>query len=421
MTGSLQTEELPLAEEPSAPAPSARAQRFTIDGDEGLEWHLELTCARIVSGVRGLIPGRKLEAVLLGGGYGRGEGGVLRGSGGDRPYNDMEFYVAIRGNRHVNEALYGRRLEVLGEILTHLADAEVEFKVTSLAEMAAKAVSMFTYDLAAGHRLLWGKASVDAMPGWGRHVNPENIPHSEATRLLMNRCSGLLFARERLLRRPFAASDADFVRRNIAKAKLACGDAVLTAFGLYHWSCRERHRRLEELARSRSSAWFYSVLRRHAQGVEFKLHPESGPISRDELQKSHEDITAFAQKCWLWLEARRLGAGTTPPAATRRTRPTSARVRPASSTSSSTCAPTASGRGRRRSCGATRARGSSTCWPSFSGRRTRSSTRASEGASRRSSMRAAEASASGPTPTGRSGAASGRVSRTAVACAAGCV
>jgi hypothetical protein len=307
MTGSLQTEELPLAEEPSAPAPSARAQRFTIDGDEGLEWHLELTCARIVSGVRGLIPGRKLEAVLLGGGYGRGEGGVLRGSGGDRPYNDMEFYVAIRGNRHVNEALYGRRLEVLGEILTHLADAEVEFKVTSLAEMAAKAVSMFTYDLAAGHRLLWGKASVDAMPGWGRHVNPENIPHSEATRLLMNRCSGLLFARERLLRRPFAASDADFVRRNIAKAKLACGDAVLTAFGLYHWSCRERHRRLEELARSRSSAWFYSVLRRHAQGVEFKLHPESGPISRDELQKSHEDITAFAQKCWLWLEARRLG------------------------------------------------------------------------------------------------------------------
>jgi hypothetical protein len=133
----------------SAPAAAATGgpQRFTLDGDEALERHLELTCARIVSGIRGLIPEGRLEAVLLGGGYGRGEGGVLRGEGGDRPYNDLEFYVAIRGNRHVNEARFGRRLEVLGEILTHLADAEVEFKVTSLAEMAARGVSMFSYDL----------------------------------------------------------------------------------------------------------------------------------------------------------------------------------------------------------------------------------------------------------------------------------
>ena len=100
------------------------------------------TCARVASGIQGLISPRRLEAVLLGGGYGRGEGGVLRGPGGDRPYNDLEFYVAIRGNRHLNELRYRRRLEVLGEILTHLADVEVEFKVTSLAELARLPVSM---------------------------------------------------------------------------------------------------------------------------------------------------------------------------------------------------------------------------------------------------------------------------------------
>jgi hypothetical protein len=284
-----------------------RPRRFTIDGDEGLERHLERTCERIVSGVRGLIPDDKLEAILLGGGYGRGEGGVLRGEGGDRPYNDLEFYVAIRGNRHVNEARYGRRLEVLGEILTHLADAEVEFKVTSLAEMAARGVSMFSYDLAAGHRLLWSRGSEDVIAGWALQTSPENIPQSEATRLLMNRCSGLLFARDQLEREPFTPAAADFVRRNVAKAQLACGDALLTASGRYHWSCRERHRRLEELAKSRHSAWFDAVLRHHAQGVEFKLHPESGPISREVLLEKHGEITAFAQKCWLWLEARRLG------------------------------------------------------------------------------------------------------------------
>src|ERR1019366_7509077 len=129
---------------------TTRSGRFTLDGDDALEQHLERACARVLSGIRGLVPPGKLEAVLLGGGYGRGEGGVLRGPAGDRPYNDLEFYVAIRGNRHLNEIRFHRRLEVLGEILTHLADVEVEFKVTSLEELAARPVSMFSYDLVAG-------------------------------------------------------------------------------------------------------------------------------------------------------------------------------------------------------------------------------------------------------------------------------
>jgi hypothetical protein len=295
------------SEQPPPGAEASGRQRFTRDGDDALEWHLERTCGRIVSGIRGLIPAHKLQAVILGGGYGRGEGGVLRSGGADRPYNDLEFYVAVSGNRHLNEIRYQRPLEVLGEILTHLADAEVEFKVTSLAQMAARPVSMFSYDLAAGHRLLWGGAPAELEADWRHHRCPENIPQAEATRLLMNRCSGLLFARVQLRREPFTATAADFVRRNVAKAQLACGDALLTAHGRYHWSCTERHRRLEELAMERRSAWYDAALRHHAAGVEFKLHPESGPISRDELSTRHDEVTAFALKCWLWLEARRLG------------------------------------------------------------------------------------------------------------------
>jgi hypothetical protein len=290
-----------------AEAEAEEGRRFTRDGDDALEWHLERTCARIVSGIRGLIPAGKLEAIVLGGGYGRGEGGVLRDGKGDRPYNDLEFYVSVRGSRHINEIRYRRRLEVLGEILTHLADVEVEFKITSLAQMATRPVSMFSYDLAAGHRLLWGGESVDLLDGWERHHVSENIAQEEATRLLMNRCSGLLFARVQLGRGPFTPATADFVRRNVAKAQLACGDALLTAHGLYHWSCTERHRRLKELAREKHTLWYDEALRLHAAGVHFKLHPESGPIPRVVLLEKHAEVTAFALRCWLWLESRRLG------------------------------------------------------------------------------------------------------------------
>ncbi len=281
-----------------------RAPRFTLDGDRALEDRLERTCQRVLSGVRGLVPPEKLEALMLGGGYGRGEGGVLRDAAGDWPYNDLEFYVAIRGNRHVNEARFGRALEVLGEILTHLADVEVEFKITSLAELRAQPVSMFSYDLFAGHRLLWGEPS--RLFGCAHHLRAEQIPLSEATRLLMNRGTGLLLAREKLAAESLTSADADFVHRNIAKACLACGDAVLTARGLYDWSCRERHRQLARIARLEPSSWHDTLLQRHAAGVAFKLHPDAQPVSHFALKVLHAEATELMLQCWLWVEQHRL-------------------------------------------------------------------------------------------------------------------
>ncbi len=285
------------------------AVRFTLDGDKNLENDLNVACARVLSGVRGLIPARKLEAVLLGGGYGRGEGGVLRQEGqpSDRAYNDLEFYVAIRGNRHFNEFLYQQRLHVLGEILTHLVGIEVEFKITSLAELGHRPPSMFFYDLAAGHRLVWSSDAPRVAESCAHHLHAETIPRDEATRLLMNRCSGLLFARRHLNRQPFTPASADFVRRNIAKVQLAMGDALLTVHGFYHWSCVERHQRLKRGFPNEPIPGFSEILRHHAAGVAFKLHPESCIHSQHFLVELHAEVSELALRCWLWIESRRLG------------------------------------------------------------------------------------------------------------------
>jgi hypothetical protein len=291
----------------SSPVPEATVPRFTIDGDDSLERDLEATCARVTSGVRGLVPMRKLEAVILGGGYGRGEGGVMRTPGGDRPYNDLEFYVAIRGNRHVNEWLYNRRLGVLSDILAHIAGVEIDIKVTSLAELESKPVSMFSYDLAWGHRVLWTREAVNLEPVWKRHRCEHSIPHSEATRLLMNRCTGLLLARGKLEQPALTPESADFVRRNTAKAQLACGDALLAAHGQYHWSCQERHSRLAYLARRKHYPLFDDALSHHREGVSFKLHPEVAAVERADLENRHRTVSELARGCWLWNESRRLG------------------------------------------------------------------------------------------------------------------
>jgi hypothetical protein len=285
--------------------PGILPPRFTLDGSPALEERLGRACAAVAAGIRGLIPPRRLEAVLLAGGYGRGEGGVMATAAGDRPYNDLEFYVCLRGNRHLNERRHQLPLHVLGEILTPINGVEVEFKIIDLAGLRRSAISMFSYDLLLGHRQLLGDGG--ALFGLTHHRMAERIPLSEATRLLMNRCTGLLFAQERLDRDEFTAADADFVRRNLAKAELAFGDAVLAAHGQYHWSCRERQRRLQRLVPDGPPPWLEEVRRRHASGVDFKLRPERSPAGRPALKASLTAVSTLGLQVWLWQESRRLG------------------------------------------------------------------------------------------------------------------
>src|SRR4051812_44747545 len=92
--------------------------RFTLDGSEELEQHVALACEKVRAGVVALVSAERLEALLLGGGYGRGEGGVLKTGAGDRPYNDLEFYVSLRGPHWRNERRYRKALHGLAEALS---------------------------------------------------------------------------------------------------------------------------------------------------------------------------------------------------------------------------------------------------------------------------------------------------------------
>jgi hypothetical protein len=287
-----------------SPAPLPPTQRFTLDGSDELESHLARTCKRVLDGVQDIVPSDKLEALLLGGGYGRGEGGVLRTQIGDEPYNDLEFYVCLRGNRFLNERRYRAALHELAHRLSAGARVEVEFKIFSLARLRHSAPAMFYYDLVMGHRWLRGNESL--LGGCEHHHDAKRLPLSEATRLMMNRCSGLLFARERLHRQSFTAEDADFVGRNFAKAQLAFGDAVLTAFGQYHHSCLERQDRLLRLKTCENLPWSSEIRRNHAVGVEFKLHPYRTSAPVETLKAQGEELAALGVQLWLWLESRRL-------------------------------------------------------------------------------------------------------------------
>ena len=134
--------------------------RFTLDGSDALESKLAQICRKVLEAVQALIPSTVLEALVLGGGYGRGQGGVLKTNSGDQPYNDLEFYVFIRGNVLLNERRYRGALQALGGRHSREANLHIEFKVYSVEKLRRGAISMFTYDLVAGHKVIFGREGI---------------------------------------------------------------------------------------------------------------------------------------------------------------------------------------------------------------------------------------------------------------------
>ena len=278
--------------------------RFTIDGSEALETALANLCEQARSGILEVFPPRRIKALLLGGGYGRGEGGVLKTEEGDKPYNDLEFYLLLSGSDLLNNKLYHHRVEELAHQLTGTVGIEVEFKLLTSRKLERSPVSMFYYDLINGHHLVHGDETWLAR--CQHHRAAHRIPLYEATRLLLNRCSGLLFSQEKLSRPEFSAAEADFVGRNLAKAKLALGDVILAMRREYHWSCRERHKRLRKLEADGALQSFHSAVPLHSQGVEFKLHPVYSARSVSEFRAELDFLKELASRLWLLLEEARL-------------------------------------------------------------------------------------------------------------------
>ena len=188
-----------------------------------------------IAGEIGMLRLPHLRAVVLGGGYGRGEGGVLHAPSGSRLYNDLDFFVFSEGADAGDSARIDAALKELsvrwGEKLGIAADFG---PVKNLSSLRRVAPTLMFQELLRGWKPVWGEADLRK---WIPMLPAPELPYSEAVRLLLNRGMGLAFAGEYL---KSGREDPDFIVRNMNKAVLGGGDALLIASGGYRWSAGER-------------------------------------------------------------------------------------------------------------------------------------------------------------------------------------
>lgn len=239
------------------------------------------------------------EAIVLGGGYGRGEGGIAVGPAGAPVFfNDLDYFIFTE--RPDDPSLLCALREWERQESTRLG-IDVEGKSLPRGDLSKTAGSMMFYDLVAAHTIVQGPK--DFFEPYQALANPASIEAIEATRLLWNRGSGLLFARADLAK----GGDLAVVHRNQAKAKLALGDALLALRGKYCAYARDR-----QTALCAEADIDPRIVTLHQAGVHFKLSPTPTPPV-ETLLATQAELTALWLACFLDVESARLFSQLTTP------------------------------------------------------------------------------------------------------------
>jgi len=279
--------------------------KYTVYGDSAFDEKIDEDMKQIRKAVLDVMPEEYLSALILGGGYGRGEGGVFLQDGKMELYNDYDFFVISNDISRSKMQEYHSKLFEVGEALTEIIGIDVDFgPFRNVSELPNMKFTMMWFELKQAHIVIYGDDDVlDAIPDFQANA----IPFSEAMGLMLNRSVALLLAKQRLedKSKNLSTADKDFIERNIFKPGMAAGDAFLICNHTFNHSYVARMSLMDEF-KDHDLIKNNDFLSLYKKSIMYKLKPERKDRSYEELLELHTNVLNIykkfflftASKCW---------------------------------------------------------------------------------------------------------------------------
>jgi hypothetical protein len=115
---------------------SADQDRYTLAGPDELEQRIARDQQRVCDEVALLLPAARISALVLAGGYGRGEGGYRRDGFSTVPYNDYDYFLVVNGMAAAARKDLNVALHCVAERLGREFGLEVDFAVLESERLA---------------------------------------------------------------------------------------------------------------------------------------------------------------------------------------------------------------------------------------------------------------------------------------------
>lgn len=204
-----------------------------------------------------------VRALVLVGGFGRGEGSVLLDSGEPRPMNDYDVVLIVEQE----DTLERTALRELARALAREVDIwHVDLIPMAESRLSTLPFTMFNYDMKYGGYVFYGPPQIlDVIPT----MNPHEMPLEQGQVLLFNRLICMLECFSwHYLSSDIPHDQEFFLVKQCGKVVLACADALLLLNRWYHHSYQERARQLREQFAGRPR-----MVQLIEEATDFKLKP----------------------------------------------------------------------------------------------------------------------------------------------------
>ena len=279
----------------------SRYGRFTARGDDIIERQIEMFVDEVRAVIAAHLPARHRRAVVLMGGYGRGEGGVDMSTGVPRPHNNLDILLITRGWRERAREQARQHMQSALAPLAERHGIAIDLGAIDEGKLRRSRCLVMWYDMRYGHKTLLGDA--DFLPRL-RQFSQQHIDPADVHNLLVNRGTLLVINRLMLAGGELDEGERRAVIKHAMKAIIGYGDALLFARGRYHWSYKTKQQRMRALAEVPEA-----VRLSYDDAIEFRFSPDYARYQGRDLLAWNRALTEQLAPIHLAFERWRLGNG----------------------------------------------------------------------------------------------------------------
>jgi len=248
-------------------------QQLTYYNNKDVEVFLKKVLNEASLVFKELFSEKQTAALILIGGYGRGEGGIVLEDGKYRPHNNLDLLYIYNGK--ISSTLVDQANTQLQEI-SEKYGIGIDMSALNKQKVLRLNGLVVSYDMRFGHRTLLGDSTF-----LKEHeaFSVYNINAADARQLLVNRGTLLLINRVLLNKPSLEKSEKKLIIKHAIKAIIGYGDALLYFNNAYHWSYAQKQVNMSKLENIDKS-----IHDLYSQAILFRFMPDYDTYLKKDLK-----------------------------------------------------------------------------------------------------------------------------------------
>lgn len=184
---------------------------------------------------------KQTAALILIGGYGRGEGGIVLENGGYHPHNNLDLLYIYNGNINTDTV---EQANMKLQKISKKYNIGIDMSAINKQKVMKLDGQVVAYDMRHGHKTLLGDSKFLKEH---QAFSLYNIDPADIRQLLVNRGTLLLINRVLLNKPTLTKDEKKLIIKHAIKAIIGYGDALLYFNDSYHWSYAQKQTNMSEL------------------------------------------------------------------------------------------------------------------------------------------------------------------------------